>query len=264
MFPSINILNKTISLYAIMAILGILFCGWYAVRLSKKNEIDDNITIEVLLVSCIGVFLGGHILYGITNFSLIIELLKNIGKIENFSTLINCILEIFGGSVFYGGLIGGLIFGFIYMKKKKVDIPKLCDMLTPLIPLFHTFGRIGCFLSGCCYGIQSKVGFKYTHALIESANGVNRFPIQLVEAGYNLILFFILSTLYKKSKFKSNLLYLYLFLYSIARFAFEFFRGDSYRGFLFGLSTSQIISIVLFIFSSIMLIKYILTRKKEH
>ena len=155
--------------------------------------------------------------------------------------------DIFGGSVFYGGLLGGLLSGLIVIKAKKMNLKFTTDFLTPIIPLFHTFGRIGCFLSGCCYGVKSKIGFTYKHSLIESANGVNRFPIQLVEASFNLLLFILIYYLFRKGKIKGKLLYLYLILYSIIRFALEFFRGDSYRGFLLHLSTSQIISILIFL-----------------
>lgn len=262
MFPDIKIFNKIISWYSVMAILGILFCGWYIVKFCKKRKIDDNQIIIILLIAAVGVLVGSHVLYGLTNFDLIITFVKNFHKIDSFKLFIDCIIEIFGGSVFYGGLIGGLLSAYIYMKIKKLDLNLLSDLLTPIIPLFHMFGRIGCFLSGCCYGIESKLGFTYKYSLMESANNVNRFPIQLVEASYNLILFILLTILYKKGKFKDKLLYIYLILYPIGRFIFEFFRGDEYRGFIFGLSTSQFISILLLIFSiSVLIIKQIKNKK---
>ena len=259
MFPDIKIFDKVITWYSIMAILGILVCGYYIIRLSKKKKIDDNQVIIILLIAAIGVLVGSHILYGLTNIDLIKIFIKKFYKIDSFKLFIDCIIEIFGGSVFYGGLIGGLFFAFIYMKRKKLNIDIVSDLLTPIIPLFHIFGRIGCFLSGCCYGIESKIGFTYKHSMIELANGINRFPIQLVEASYNLILFILLTIFYKKEKFRGKLLYIYLILYPIGRFIFEFFRGDTYRGFIFGISTSQFISILLLIFSIIMLI---IKRKK--
>lgn len=254
MFPDIKIFDKVISWYSIMALVGIFFCGWYIIRFCKKKNIDDNQIIIILLIAAIGVLVGSHILYGLTNFDLIITFIKNFHKINSFKLFLDCIIEIFGGSVFYGGLIGGLLFAYIYIKSKKLDLKFLSDLLAPIIPLFHFFGRIGCFLSGCCYGIESKLGFTYKHSLMESANNINRFPIQLVEASYNLILFILLTVFYKKGKFKGKLLYIYLILYPVGRFIFEFFRGDEYRGFIFGLSTSQFISILLLVFSIVNLI----------
>lgn len=247
MIPYITLFNKQITMYAIMAIVGILICGFFACYLIKKKNEDTNNMIELLLVAAIGILLGGHILYGITNINYIILVIDNFHKITSFQMLIEIIINLFGGSVFYGGLIGGIILGSIYIKKKKLNQKIYTDICAIIIPLFHMFGRIGCFLSGCCYGIESEIGFTYHNAIIESANNVNRFPIQLVEASYNLILFVLLYTLYKKEKLKGKLIYLYLILYAIARFVFEFFRGDTYRGFLFYLSTSQIISLIILI-----------------
>lgn len=254
MFSEINIFDKTITWYSIMVIIGILLSGWYIIKICRKEKIDDNQVLIILLISSIGVLIGGHLLYGLTNLDLIVILIKNFHKVNSISFFLECILEIFGGSVFYGGLIGGLITAYIYMSIKKLKIDFFSDLLTPVIPLFHMFGRIGCFLSGCCYGIESKVGFVYKHSLIESANNVRRFPIQLVEVFYNLLLFITLTYLSKVEKLKGRLIYIYLILYSIGRFIFEFFRGDAYRGFIFGMSTSQFISIILFGFSIIMLI----------
>ena len=258
MFPYFTLLGKQISMYTVMATIGILLCGYLACKITKKRGYDDNDMLVLLLISAIGVFFGGHILYGITNINKLYLLIIHIGNTPSAKALFYAFADIFGGSVFYGGLIGGIIAGYIYIKKKKLPLDIFADIATIIIPLFHFFGRIGCFLVGCCYGIESSVGFTYEHSLLESANHVKRFPIQLVEAGYNLCLFFLLYYLFKKNKFKGKLLGLYLIIYPIGRFIFEFFRGDEYRGFLFGLSTSQIISIIL-LFVGI----YIMTKKTK-
>ena len=69
MFPYIDIFGKHISTYAIMALIGALISGYIACRMTKEKGYDDNNTIILLLISTIGVFLGGHILYGITNIN---------------------------------------------------------------------------------------------------------------------------------------------------------------------------------------------------
>lgn len=253
MFPEIHFLNKTIHYYMIMSLIGVLVCLFYIIKKSKKEKVDDNDYIIVVLFGALGAFIGGHLLYGIVNYKLIITFLTHLHKIKNINMLLQCFVEMFGGNVFYGGLIGGIITAFIVMKRKKMDIKKSSDFLAPIIPLFHFFGRLGCFLSGCCYGIESKIGFTYKYSLVETANHVHRFPIQLVEASYNLIIFIVISIIYKKKKLEGKLLYLYLLIYSVGRFIFEFFRGDSYRGFILGLSTSQFISIILFVISIILI-----------
>lgn len=255
MFPFIILFGKKISMYMIMTIIGIFVSGFVACKEIKKRGYDDTDMIVLLLISAIGVFFGGHILFGITNINKLYMFIIHIGNTPDIKTFFLALADIFGGSVFYGGLIGGMIAGFIYIKKKKLQIDVFADIATIIIPLFHFFGRIGCFLVGCCYGVESHIGFTYNNSIVESANHVNRFPIQLLEASYNISLFFLLLYLYNRHKLKGKLLGLYLVLYPVGRFIFEFFRGDEYRGFLFGLSTSQIISILLFIFGIFLLSK---------
>ena len=259
MYPFISLFGKQISTYTIMATICILISGYLACRLVRKKGYNDNDMIMLLLIAALGVYLGGHILYGITNINKLYLLIIHIGNTPNIETLFEAIMDIFGGSVFYGGLIGGMVAGYIYIKKKKLQYNIFADIATIIIPLFHFFGRIGCFLVGCCFGVESHIGFTFENSPLEVANHVHRFPIQLVEATYNLCLFIILYNLLKRSKLKGKLLGLYLILYPVGRFIFEFFRGDEYRGFLFGLSTSQIISIIL-LFIGI----YILTKKEKN
>jgi phosphatidylglycerol:prolipoprotein diacylglycerol transferase len=164
----------------------------------------------------------------------------------------------FGGSVFYGGLIGGAIAAFIAMKKLKTPLYPALDLITPVIPLFHAFGRIGCFLSGCCFGIESNVGFIYNNSINEAANGVRRFPVQLLESGCEFALFAVLFSLYRKGKCKGRLFPIYLTTYGVTRFLDENLRGDTYRGIWniggANLSTSQIISIAVILAGIAMLL----------
>ena len=137
------------------------------------------------------------------------------------------------------------------------------DAVAVAIPLFHAFGRVGCFLGGCCYGVACDVGFTaHGNTLYPELNDVNRLPIQLIESGLNLILFFVLLVLYKKKKFQHRMVIVYFYIYPVIRFIDEFFRGDEIRGFLFGLSTSQIISILLFTFAVIVTIKDLVKKRK--
>lgn len=254
MFPSITIFGKMITSYTILVLIAVFVVGIAIIKRGQKYKIDDNEMIVLLLIASIGIVVGGHLLFGLVNIKLIINVITKFYKITSFGMFIECVKEIFGGQVFYGGLLGGLAFGYLYLKKKHKDINLYSYIITPFIPLFHFFGRIGCFLSGCCYGIESKFGFTYTQALVPSANGVSRFPVQLLEAAFNLILFIVLLTLQKKQKLKNNTLPVYLISYAIGRFFIEFLRGDTYRGIWLGLSTSQIISILILLSTTIYLI----------
>ncbi len=267
MYPIIEFLGREFSTYGLMALVGVLLCGYIVCRYAKKAGYDDNNFIIVLLISSIGVLVGGHIMYAITQMELIFKFFTDIPRYaETFDIFIYNMSLIFGGSVFYGGLIGGMIAGFICCKVMKLDISVYSDIIVPIVPLFHCFGRIGCFLGGCCYGIESPFGFTvHENELVPGLSGVQRFPVQLLEAFLNLLLFFLLYYFLKKGMLKGKLFATYLIIYSIIRFFDEFLRGDTYRGFLFGLSTSQIISILLFTASLIFLIvkKYKSTHNKK-
>lgn len=238
MIPNITIGSRIISAYMICTLIGVFIAGIVAIKKADKN--DELELTTVLLWSAPGVIIGGHLLYGITNLKNIVSVILNGENIISF-------LNYFSGNVFYGGLIGGILSALIYSKVAHINFRKYIDNAALFIPLFHFFGRIGCFLSGCCYGKECSFGFVYKYSLIESANHVRRFPIQLVEAGGNMIIFLILCYLFHNKRFEKKLLSVYLVMYSILRFSTEFFRGDFYRGFLFSLSTSQIISIILFV-----------------
>lgn len=122
---------------------------------------------------------------------------------------------IWGGSVFYGGLLGGILAGAVYLRRKGRPLDLWASLTAPAIPLFHVFGRVGCFLGGCCYGLPSAWGFVYRYSPVAEANGVSRFPVQLVEAAWNLVLFLLLARLQRRGR--DRLLPLYLALYAPAR-----------------------------------------------
>lgn len=184
MFPYFTIFGNQVSMYSVSALTGLLLSGFIACKLSKRRNILYVDTIMFMLFSFIGVYLGGIILYAITQWQYISALFRNFSAIINDGMLIPFLIQIFGGSVFYGGLLGGIGAGVLYLKVTKQSLGDFSDLSALVAPMFHAFGRIGCFLGGCCYGIECDLGFVYENALVESANGVRRFPVQLVESGF--------------------------------------------------------------------------------
>lgn len=240
MIKNFNLFGKEFSAYMIISLLGYFISGCYACYKFKKRGYDENNMIIFYLVISIGVLLGGHTLYGLTNFRHFAMI-----SFESLRQFVDSCVVIFGGAVFYGGLTGGMFAGLFYLKKKKYDMVLYTDVITPCIPLFHIFGRLGCFFSGCCYGIECNFGIVYHNSLISKANGVRRFPVQWLEIFLNVFLFFYLDHLDKQDRKKGKLLIYYLFIYAFARFFIEFLRGDEHRGFILLLSTSQIISVLI-------------------
>jgi phosphatidylglycerol:prolipoprotein diacylglycerol transferase len=168
------------------------------------------------------------------------------------------------GGVFYGGLIGALVVGFLLMRRFQLPWWKTADACAPGIALGNFFGRQGCFAAGCCWGEPTKLpwGVKFTqlgHEITGVPIDSYLHPTQLYESFSMLIVFFFLLWLHRRRKFSGQVILAYALLYSIIRFAIEFVRDDP-RGdimgltTLTGLSTSQLISLVIGIVSLIILI----------
>ena len=256
MFPTVSVFGHDIGSYSICAVIGMLFASVYMYfQVKRRDDLDSVQIINIAAVAGLGAFIGAHILFGVTKWrelaAALSEPAQTFGSLKVFLTRF---LEVFGGMVFYGGLLGGFLTGVWYVKHLKhirLDPRVYADAYAPAIPLFHVFGRIGCFLGGCCYGIECRWGFMYHSAPIPESNGVVRLPIQLIESVGNLILFLVLHRLSKKKHVNGMVFISYMILYSIMRFILEFFRGDTVRGFLLGLSTSQWVSLIIFISSCI-------------
>ncbi len=245
MFPYFELLGKTVGMYAVCAMLGLLLCGFLCAALGKHHGICLEDIVVVFIVTGCGILFGGHLLYGILQIKNMIFYIQGLDSLT-FSAIISCLASGFGGSVFYGGFLGSLAAVSIYGKRKGA-LPIYLDLLAISTPLFHTFGRIGCFLGGCCYGIESPFGFVvHNNPYIPEINGVSRFPVQLLEAALNLLIFILIFKLYGKERIRGKLILIYMATYAPIRFALEFLRGDSARGGFLIFSTSQWISLLIF------------------
>lgn len=188
---------------------------------------------------------GGVLLFGVTNIPYLVRVFSSTQDYASFADLIWAVAIAFQGMVFYGGMLGALLGFCIWLGRTKRPKGDYLDMLAVCLPLFHGITRIGCFLGGCCFGIECDFGIVYTTNPIEIANGVPRFPVQLLESAFEFALFGILYMLYRKGSMRGQLLWMWMICYGAIRFCDEFLRGDFYRGFLGPFSTSQWISIVL-------------------
>jgi phosphatidylglycerol:prolipoprotein diacylglycerol transferase len=168
------------------------------------------------------------------------------------------------GGVFYGGLIGAVIAGYFLMKRYRLPWWKTADACAPGIAIGNFFGRQGCFAAGCCWGKPTSLpwGVKFSelgHEITGVPTDAYLHPTQLYESFAMLIVFFFLLWLHKRKRFSGQVILAYALLYSAIRFAIEFVRDDP-RGdilgltSLTGLSTSQLISIVVGVSALVILI----------
>lgn len=242
MLPYISVFGRIIPTYGILGFVGIVVAICFGVfYFSKFYDVKKEDIFYAAMFAIIGIGIGAKLLYIIT---ILPDLIRNFNVLD-WKTLIPRLLQ--GGFVFYGGLIGGVIGLYVYSKSFKISFKKLCMILIPVVPIFHSIGRIGCLLAGCCHGREYHGFGSITFYNTQLAPvGVPLFPIQIVESICNLIIFIIILITYKKFKGTYKTIAIYAVLYSVVRFALEFYRGDTVRGIIV-LSTSQWISIVLFI-----------------
>lgn len=244
MYPTVTVLGRTFGVYGICAAVGLLLMLGCVALLARRRGWRSEEEVICALVSLIGVVVGAGALYGLTNAGAIARILAAAADYPSVGALLADLVRCFDGFVFYGGLIGGVLAGSLYARHQGWDVLAHLDVFAVAIPLFHVFGRIGCFFGGCCYGVEAPWGITYTIDPIPQANGVPRVPIQLIEAACNAVIFCVVLALFARDRLPRRLIGVYGLLYGCVRFVDEFWRGDAYRGFLGLLSTSQWISLL--------------------
>ena len=244
MLPFVTIFGRTIPVYALMALVGAAaLCGAAAFFARLRGKVSAEDTFYMLLYAGIGCLIGSKLLYLLVSVD--VYWLEEKSLKENLRYWF--ILLTSGGLVFYGGLIGAALGALRYCTHFRINAAEAFETVVPAVPLFHFFGRLGCFAAGCCYGMEYDGALSVTFEnAIGAPNGVPLLPVQLFEAAGNLLLFAVLTVLYMKNFPKLSLPGLYLVCYAAMRFVLEFFRGDEIRGNALSLSVSQWISIAAF------------------
>lgn len=217
---------------AFLAAIGIIF------KEAKRENIDTTKLSDLGFTLIISGIIGARILFVIVNLP------------EYLSKPMKIIMVWEGGLIFYGGILGALLAGIIFIKRHSLPFWQVVDILAPALILAQAIGRIGCFMAGCCYGHATSLpwGVKFTNPNTLAPMGIFIHPTQLYHFFANITIFFLLYYfLRKKRTFTGQIFCLYLCLYPIGRFLIEFFRGDS-RTFLIGpINLTQVISIVIFL-----------------
>ena len=249
MFPElfrIPGLGIPLATYGVLLAIGFILALWMTARLAERDGLPKNKVYDLGLYILAASLVGSKLLMVITEWN---DYGGDWRRILSFDFLRS-------GGVFYGGFIAAVIASVILMRRWNLPWRKTADAFAPGIALGHAIGRLGCFSAGCCWGMPttSWIGVRFT----EKASELTGVPIdsalvptQLIEAAANLLIFAFLLWLTKRRKFEGQIIYSYLMIYSVARFTIEFWRDDP-RGTVFGLSTSQFISIVMFAFGFIM------------
>ena len=218
--------------YSFFAFVGLFFTMVFLNGRLQKREISFERFLILMLFMGLGVGVGSKALFILTKIPEILQ---------DFSLQKTLYIIWTSGFVFYGGLLGAVAGSWCFAHLFRIPFYSLMEVIVPSFPLFHFWGRIGCFFAGCCYGREASWGVP-----LSSEPGIPRIPIQLIEAACLALIFIGLLLLERTKSGRLSLLKCYLLSYSVCRFVLEFFRGDEVRGIWFGLSTSQWISAGIF------------------
>ena len=208
--------SVSIHWYGILVALGFVAGFWTASRRAPLDGLHSESVADIGPWLIVGGLVGARILYVITYWQ------------DDFAggpwTDVFKVRQ--GGLVFYGGFIGAVLCGILYVRKNKIPTWKMADALAPSIALGHAFGRLGCLMTGCCYGkvctLPWAIQFPFDH--VTHPDRVH--PTQIYESWFNFALYGGLAWLYRRKKFDGQVFSVYLLAYAVLRAVNELFRGD--------------------------------------
>lgn len=201
---------------------------------ARRRGVSSHLIYDLSIVLIIGAVVGSRGLYIITHM-------------DNYNGILDMFALWEGGAVYYGGLILAAAGAVIYLRIKKTSFLKVADIISPSIGVGIFFTRIGCFLSGCCFGHPTTcpVGVVFPH---NSPAGyqypdIPIHPTQLYSSAYGLIIFILLILVEKIKLAEGSLFGFMLVFYGIARFSIDYFRYYEESAMVGPFTFNQLISI---------------------
>jgi phosphatidylglycerol:prolipoprotein diacylglycerol transferase len=238
--------------YGLMLAIAFLVGTWIALKEARRLKLDEDKLVTVILATLVSGVLGARALYVIEH-------------IDEFRGGWGSILAIWqGGLTLYGGIAAGALVGLLMAKRMGMPVWSVADALTPSVALGTMFGRIGCFLNGCCYGKPTNLpwgviyppdsfpGLEFGHVPIH--------PAQLYFSLAGLILFLLLWAIRKRVTIPGQLFWIFVATFGVVRLFLDFTRAyePSSRIANLGplvLTESQLWSIAMALFATLMMIR---------
>lgn len=236
--------------YGLFIAFGLLLGIVLAVRRGRTVGIETGATLDLTFYAAVFGMLGARLLYVLTHTSQYVRLCAGTGEPRSYGQwLSDCTaaLRIWqGGLVFLGGAVLSAGATLLVARRKGLGLGLVADVLAPSVSVAHIFGRLGCFMVGCCFGKPwsggvhfppDSVAFSELSAkgtlLADASRTYGLHPTQLYEAAGELVVFLVLLGIWRRRKVPGTVALAYAFGYGLLRFLVEIFRGDESRGFLF-------------------------------
>ena len=259
MYPVLfEIGGVTITSFGLMMFLSFIGGALVLSRQLERRGIHGEIAWDALIWIAVGGIVGAKLYYNLLHFE---ELAADpLGELTNRA-----------GLVWYGGLIGGVLAYYWYVRRHNLPIARMFDATAPALALAYAIGRVGCFLVGDDYGLPTDKpwGVAFPNGAPPSTAGYLRtvgadipatvpdsavlavHPTQLYEVALALVMFGILLRMSKQTVQPGQLFAAFLGMYGIERFFIEFVRAKADR-IVLGLSTSQLLSLLLLVVAAVL------------
>lgn len=213
--------------YGILVVAGFVAGLWTASRRAPRTGVPGETVADLGVWLMAGAIVGARLLYVVSYWR---EEFADKPWWEAFAIH-------HGGLVFYGGLGGASLATVFCARARGLPLWKVADVLAPSIALGQAFGRLGCLMNGCCYGIGTSVPWAFHYPADHATGGAGVHPTQVYEAGLDLLLYLGLARLYERKTHDGQVFAAYLIAYAALRFGVECLRGDYAVRYLGGWAT---------------------------
>ncbi len=238
--------------YGLMLAIAFLVGTWLALREARRLSLDEDAVITVILVTLLSSVLGARLLYVMEH-------------LEDFRRQWGSVFALWqGGLTLYGGIVGGTLAGLAAARRLRLPMWTVADALTPSLALGTMFGRIGCFLNGCCYGRPTRMPWGVTFPPDSFAGldygQVAVHPSQLYNAFAGLGLFVIAWGVRRRVRVPGTLLWSFLAGFGLLRIVIDLTRAYEPGAVLatvdgWPVTESQLTSLALTLFATLMLLR---------
>lgn len=233
----------TVHWYGVMLAIGMLLGLWTASRRALRVNISPEHVFDSGIWIILSAVAGARFLYAISYWDRLMS-----DPLYPSAPWTEVFMIQRGGLVFYGGLIGGVIGGLLFVWRKKLPLWKFADVLAPSIALGYVPGRLGCLLNGCCFGSPTALPWAVHYPPEHETHAAGVHPSQVYDSLLNLLLFLALAWLFRRRKFDGQVFAAYFLGYAITRSIAEAFRGDypPARYVATWLTPAQFLSVIIF------------------